>query len=388
VRGFECERLVGNAVLSFRSVGAISLLLVLCCVRLSAQRVCEECWALYNSINAPFRYDFAWSMAMDSVGNIWMGDGGGLIHRFDGAEWKMFDLKPLGVPNSPIQGLAIDPKGILWMAVEGKLVRWDGGTKAEVVSIDSTYGLETAIAPDGTILFGTHYQGIYTYNDGVIKHLWGEWEPSGSGHGMEMWHVSDMEFDSRGELWFGTRRGVWHYDGTTFHQYDTGNSAIRDPVNYNLIFDREGTLWTAGMPPKNLCRLRDGEWEEFVSIGRWMETPFKSHPLDYRICRIVLLRDGGVLVGGQFTSAISIYRHGVWYQPGIPERLRGLNWLGPSVVDRRGRVWMRTDGAASVVMYDPARDRPRADTTVPPPVRWPAPSAPNSFVPGITPRRE
>lgn len=367
-----------------RLLSGAALLLFLATVSLRAQNVCEECWTVYDTTNAPFHYDMPWAMAMDSAGNIWAGEGNGWLHKFDGKRWTSFDLKLFGAPAASIQGMAIDRKGIFWMAINGKLARWDGHERVDTFDIENTYGLEVAVRPDGVILFGTHYQGIYLYKpkDGTIEHFWGEWEQSGSGHGMWMWNINNFQYDPHGDLWFASRRGVWRYDGKSFHQFDTSNSAIRDPVIYNIIFDSSGAMWTAGMPLKNLCRYRDGVWEEFPSIGSWMEFSLRpDRPAAYCASRVILLHDGSILVGDQFIGAVSIYRDGVWYQPGVPERVKRLRGLSPTLVDRRGRVWMRTRG---LVVYDPARDQPRPDTTVPPPVRWrPKPSPNDPAVPGL-----
>lgn len=330
---------------------------------------------------------------MDSAGYIWAADRS-LVYRFDGSEWRAFDLRRYGAPNTMRSTkLVADRDGTIWVLDYARnLLHWKRDSTVEVIPCKDCTG-ELAAAPDGSIIVGVENRGLVICRNGKVEHFWGEMA-SDPRQQMYLGLVNSLQFDPAGQLWFGTRRGVWHYDGKTFTQYDTGSSALRASINYNIAFDTDGTMWTAGYPPKNLCRYRDSVWDEFQNIGEWMVTVNGDAPA-YRVLRVIALQGGGVLVSAQFKVAIAIYRNGLWSQPWIPPALDSAT-LWPTVVDRRGRVWMRItywqpEGIGvwgGLAVYDPALDHPRVDSTVPPPVQLVDP-AHRLFIPGEgTPGRE
>ena len=48
--------------------------------------------------------------------------------------------------------------------------------------------------------------------------------------------------DSRGNMWFGTTKGLTHYDGENFRTFTTDDGLSRNTIGI-ILEDRNGMLW-------------------------------------------------------------------------------------------------------------------------------------------------
>ncbi len=136
--------------------------------------------------------------------------------------------------------------------------------------------------------------------------------------------------DSRGNMWFGTPKGVTRYDGENFRTFTTDDGLAQNTIG--LIFeDQQGMLWFA-----------DGMLSDVVERGKpmdmsWMETPLselditphpetsegmKTHPslkgvsrYDGHAFRIFTTADG--LAGDTVTNIIEDTTGTLWFATGF-----------------------------------------------------------------------
>ena len=71
-------------------------------------------WTVYNTSNSGLPNDYITSIAIDYLGNKWIGTGGGLS-RFDGTNWTVYNIANSGLPNDWVNTLAIDGSGNKWI---------------------------------------------------------------------------------------------------------------------------------------------------------------------------------------------------------------------------------------------------------------------------------
>ena len=139
------------------------------------------------------------AMLQTRDGFLWIGTRGGLA-RFDGAAFVLYKAGAANtIPNDSITGLAEDRDGSLWVSSAGGLTRYSHGRFHN-----------------------------YSSKDGLA--------------GDSIWRITA---DPAGGVWAVTRRTeLFHFDGTTVHQYMSPIAPRPEEVNA-LLEDKQGTLWVA-----------------------------------------------------------------------------------------------------------------------------------------------
>ncbi|MHC1765341.1 MAG: two-component regulator propeller domain-containing protein [Verrucomicrobiia bacterium] len=154
----------------------------------------EENWTTYNRANSGLPSDTVGPIAFDDEGIAWIGTSGGLA-RFDGEQWTVYSRSNSGLPISNIGWeLAIDAKGVKWIATEGGgLTRFDGTNW-------TTWNRANSRLPDNNVQaiafdryenlwLGLKDGGVAAYREGgVIPHLQIEsLRADGEGHLVLRW---------------------------------------------------------------------------------------------------------------------------------------------------------------------------------------------------------
>ncbi|MDP4176175.1 MAG: two-component regulator propeller domain-containing protein, partial [Bacteroidota bacterium] len=68
-----------------------------------------------------------YSIAIDQLGNKWIGTYGGGLAKFDGQTWNVFTTLNFCLPSNNVQSLAIDQQGNKWIGTNGGgIVKYDG----------------------------------------------------------------------------------------------------------------------------------------------------------------------------------------------------------------------------------------------------------------------
>ncbi len=142
-----------------------------------------------------------WAITEDSDGIIWAGGASGLFEWADD-RWKT--LTPAdGLSNKEVLSLGAGPNGAVWIGY-----RFGGG-------IDRVHAKAGGVA----IEKGVQRSG----SDGLVYFL---------------------DFDSKGQLWAGTERGVDMWNGVRWSHYDTNDGLAGDDCNLNSFAEApDGTIW-------------------------------------------------------------------------------------------------------------------------------------------------
>jgi len=229
----------------------------------------------------------------------------------------------------------------------------EGFSKGTIYSIAQT--------PDGYLWLGTDF-GLLRF-DGVRAT---PWQPPGDQH-LPSSTVWSLLAARDGTLWIGTENGLASWKGGKLTPY----AELAGQYIYELLEDREGTVWVAGganPPPGKLCAIQNGSVQCFGTDGalgiavvglyedskgnlwagvknglwRWKPGSPKFYPLpgeDYGIQAIGEDADGTLLVG--LKGGIYRFVDGkteVYPFPGTVRQFKAQRLLR----DRDGGLWIGT----------------------------------------------
>ncbi len=163
---------------------------------------------VYNNYNSGLPMNSITSVAVDSLGNKWIGvEYNGLV-KFDNVNWIVYDDQNSGLPTKDIKSLVVDRAGNIWI--------------------------------------GTYLQGLVKF-DGIN---WTVFNTSNSG--IRCTNIWAITIDNEGSVWFGGSTGdenvpinsmLGKYDGTNWTEYNNANSGIpRYPIT-SIIIDKFGVKW-------------------------------------------------------------------------------------------------------------------------------------------------
>lgn len=195
----------------------------------------------YNITNSGLPGNHVYSIAIDSLGNKWIGTGNGLA-KFDGTTWTVYNDSNSGLPGNEITSIAIDGSGNKWIgAGEDGLAKFDGTSWTDYNQMFGlrNYGI-TSIAIDnsGTIWIGLLEEGGLVKFDGIN---WTRYDSYNSG--LPGSYVNSIAIDSIGNKWIGTSYGMAKFDGINWTAYYPINYGMSSNTIRSLAIDKIGNKW-------------------------------------------------------------------------------------------------------------------------------------------------
>jgi PAS domain S-box-containing protein len=325
------------------------------------------------------------AIAQTPDGYLWIGTEKGLF-RFDGLSFRVFQqASPEPLPIGPVQQLMTDNTGNLWVLLANtQLLRFHDG-KFELGREEAEVGV-TAIGKraNGTPLFASLAYGALTYQDGKFLSISPSsdlsatptapssddlstrlsWATSVAAHSLaqpdsvvtsmvetsdgRLWlgtrdkglfyldhgRISSVRLPGvsrnvrsllpleNGELWIGTERGIFRWNGKEVSQIGI-SPALRQAQVHAMIRDRDANVWvgtTAGLVRVN------NEGVSFDDVGSDRAKPVSALFED---------REGHLWIGG--SQGIERLRETAFVT--YPFRTSQEESGGPVFVDASGRVW-------------------------------------------------
>jgi ligand-binding sensor domain-containing protein len=198
--------------------------------------------------------------AVDSNGNLWIGDYGELAY-YDGQGWQSFTAPELA--DVSIYAIEIGPDDVQWLVVDGGLMRhdpatdeWTTFTGADHPIISDTWSI--LASSDGTVWLGGE-QGLVQY-DGS------NWStPVALGNAPQS--VDDLAEAPDGSLWIAA-------DGELGHLADGRWSYVAWPSDgwmERVAIGPDGSVW-AGYEGLGRYDPSSGDWQMFTpadGLGHW-----------------------------------------------------------------------------------------------------------------------
>jgi ligand-binding sensor domain-containing protein len=196
---------------------------------------------IYTKENSELPHHNITSIAIDSIGNKWLGTRGGGVIKFDGLKWQVYNQKNTPLSNDFINSVSIDSAGNLWVALEyASIFRYDGNNWYDYYDsagfppiglFDVKY---ICVDRTNTVWFPSHI-GITKY-DGNI---WERFTPDNSG--VPSYKIQTIFVDDSNYVWIGTlENGIAKYDRQNWSSYTDGAFAN---VALCLSRDEEGNVW-------------------------------------------------------------------------------------------------------------------------------------------------
>jgi len=255
------------------------------------------------------------SLFQDRSGRLWLST----THEIGYLEGNRF-VAVTSTPDGRLLDIAQDSAGDIWMADGGRLLHLSRGKLVEQIPWKSLGHKDFAIslaadASRGGIWLGFFGGGIAYFANGKIQETYSSAEGLGAGS------VTNLQVEKEGGLWAATDSGLSRMKNGRFATLDRNNGLPCDPIHW-MIRDDEGSFWLdtpCGL--LSLARSEIGAWTLAVDNGR--ATSLVLHPK-------VFDNYDGVRVHEQ------AYRP---YNPPITKSLDGRIWFvsfdGLSVIDPR-----------------------------------------------------
>ncbi len=156
-------------------------------------------WITYDTLNSALPNNTVYSIAVDVIGNNWIGTEEGLA-AFDGTNWTIYDTSNSNLPNNVVRSIAIDSSQTIWIGTEEGLVEFDG-TNMTIYNIA---------------------------NSGIPNNV-----------------VKSITIDTNEVFWIGTEGGLAKFDGTNWTVYNNVNSGLPYNNVVSIAIDENGSKWMA-----------------------------------------------------------------------------------------------------------------------------------------------
>lgn len=168
----------------------------------------------------------------------------------------------------------------------------------------------------------------------------------------EVGSITDVTFDQHGLMWFGSRQGLYRYDGTRLQQVSSAQGLSDDDIR-KVVVGPDNELWVAmNSGGLNIYQPKSGEVQIFRQ-GSEADTLSNDSVYD-----IAFLPDGSIWVATQsglnrFDPNTGTFKR-YFHDASTPQSLAS-NYAFSLYVDQRQRLWITTLGGG-VSRYDPDVD--------------------------------
>src|SRR5512140_2342531 len=155
-----------------------------------------------------------YAMVQDHEGFLWLGTTNGIV-RFDGARFTRWDaVYPTPLPRADVRALAFGRDGTLWAGFE----RIAGAVTVVALRNGQVVTTSRGSPPQDAVtsIVEDHAGGVWAVSDGALYRLRnGSWDVI---HDRALpREVVSVREDARGQLWIGSRQGVFlSRDGESF----------------------------------------------------------------------------------------------------------------------------------------------------------------------------
>ena len=294
-------------------------------------------------------------------GYLWIGTPQGL-GRFDGAQFKMFDLSHTPVQHDArVASLLAEKDGELWIGCEcGDLLRYQRGRvrtlnpPLRMTGLAAPGFVESRLATKedstrwmwnrGGDLVQDREGGVWCVigGAGVARFQDERWTLFTPTNGLPVQNVERLTCDSDGQVWLAASSGLYYFRKDHWLSPE-GANPLSGPLPV-IGPAREGGIWVASPRGSWIAnggtvrRFHNGEWQ-----GKLSPTPWTPNSLRSQVTALLEDRSGRLWLGTLWG--------GVYYSDGAGrwQPLRTEGALSQCIItclfeDRQGAIWVGTVG--------------------------------------------
>ena len=254
--------------------------------------------------------------------NLWIGTDLGFIIRSPSAVFPPHNLFP---ELSNIKSMVKDRNGDLWFGTYTGLYKHDGISLVKMYTdMDFKGRLLVLIDQNDNPWIGTEKDGLYHYNGS-------EWLQYDTGNGLSGTSIFCLGIDSGGNILVGTNSGLDIFDGANWKTKELATAIL------DIQVSAEGHVWVA--TTYETYRFVKGEWAiQDLGLNRYHRQPR----------RIRFSPSGKVIIGRH--HGVSIYEDGRWIHSTPTIGLGGLSIFNMMTASD-GKVWISCENR-SLSVYD------------------------------------
>jgi ligand-binding sensor domain-containing protein len=308
-------------------------------------------WTIYSHSNTglpekQFYGSWVQSIAIDTLGNKWIGKYGSGISKFDDRVWKNYSRSNSSLPNDTINAIEIDSIGNIWIATFNGLSKFDGVNwtvyNTSNSELPSNIIYTVAIDKLGQKWIGTK-DGLALFDD--IK--WTIYN--------NITWVSSICFDDIGNKWIGTSgNGVYKFVNQKWVNYTVFNSGLPSNWVSNIISDNSGNVWFC-IPKEGkgcLAKFNGNAWLKYNTSNTGIS--------DSDVMTMLIDESGRKWVG----TNIGLFLFDGKYFTRYTSPISMSNFFFSAVLDSSGIIWLGAyNGLAKFYDYQQAPIPETTDTT-------------------------
>ncbi len=224
----------------------------------------------------------------DDNGTIWVGTRNGVGCVVDNTV-TAYKLEG-GVSANIVNDILVDRSGVLWVATNGGVARYDGVSWDYFTSRDELMDdrvTSMALDSGNRVWFCTSEddKGMTVYEDGEFV-----WYTRFDGS-MPVHEINAVANDSEGRVWIGWDGGAAMYENDSWTTFGTVDGLASENVT-NIWAGMNNTVWVkfADTNRKGVSRFSDGQWQSYETdddvqwnrVDSLLELPDASLILSYR----------------------------------------------------------------------------------------------------------
>jgi len=200
-----------------------------------------------STINDSYATGTITHMTSDNKGNLWYVNDQNSIVSFDRHSFREIWKQPILI-DEPIRAFTLDSTGLLWISNNRGVLAVKNGKISEIYT--SANGLPTLpitqlFTDNSNTIFAASLQTVYRLNSGKWSSIFTEDNLNGS-------IVSGIANDSRGNLWVGTKNGLYRFYKDGNERFTQKNGLPGSSIN-DIAKGINGEIWIA--TENGLCKF-------------------------------------------------------------------------------------------------------------------------------------
>lgn len=311
-----------------------------------------QLWHTYTTVNTGGKLpdNNVECIAVDVNGVLWIGTYFSGLLKFDGTTWTNFNTVNSPLKDKTIIDIAVDKQNNIWVAnYANGVFRYNSSTDTwtqftkESGALTNNYTYAVEVDNQGNVWVGLTPTN---YNDpGLLKYNGSSWAQGNVfKDNFNSYGAESIGVDKIGNVWCGTRIGLYKFDGTNWTYFSMENTQGGLGGNFirTIAGDASGNVWVGTTDYVNFQTLGGGLSKYNGSV--WTIYKSSTHPIDDFVSAIAF-RNNDVWIGTGFCGQIG-NRKGIYVYNGTTftgyqsESTFPGDCVNDIVVDKNNNVWI------------------------------------------------